>query len=54
MNSVVLREESSGLRGKKPSMMESFIEGIATEETAVRDVSSRPGASRGRRRNATR
>jgi len=35
-----------GLRGKKPSMMESFIEGIAMGEIAVRDVNSRSGASR--------
>jgi hypothetical protein len=54
MNIVVLRGEFLGLRGRKPSMMESFIEGIATGEIAVRDVSSRSGASKGRRRNAAR
>jgi len=32
--------------------MGPFIEGIAMRERAARDASSRPGASRGRRRNA--
>jgi hypothetical protein len=52
MNIVVLRGESLGLRGKKPSMMGSYIEDIATIKRGVRGVRLSSGASGGTRRNA--
>jgi hypothetical protein len=39
INIVVLRGESLGLRGKKPSMMGSSIKGIATIKRVARGVS---------------